>query len=223
VEGNSKKRDDILKEELERIVDAIYSLLPSENKISQLAFLAEGQDFTTMRETFPEMLKSRETRETVLDIVGLMVSERGIISKAYGKNLRDILTPIFSTMDDKNFRNTLSVAIGKPLSSPSREWLASRIDGLVESSKEDKTSKNALIVLKAMQEVFKRLSRYYVLEEELGEAVKEYLDSDELSTVLDRLRQYKLIEFRGTDEERRIEFSDDLRHHADLVADINIE
>ena len=47
--------------ETELVLNAFYSLMPTANRISQFLMLAEGQDFETLREAYPELLGDKKT------------------------------------------------------------------------------------------------------------------------------------------------------------------
>ena len=50
------------KDELENIINALFALMPTANRISQFVLLADGQDFEVMREAYPELLGDKRTR-----------------------------------------------------------------------------------------------------------------------------------------------------------------
>jgi len=69
--------------ETELVLNAFYSLMPTANRISQFLMLAEGQDFETMREAYPELLGDKKTRDKFLKILGYEI-ENGKIKEQYG-------------------------------------------------------------------------------------------------------------------------------------------
>ena len=56
----SDEEEPTFENELENLLNAFYSLMPTANRISQFLMLAEGQDFETMREAYPELLGDKD-------------------------------------------------------------------------------------------------------------------------------------------------------------------
>jgi len=62
----SDEEEPTFETELENLLKAFYSLMPTANRISQFLMLAEGQDFETMREAYPELLGDKKTSTAFL-------------------------------------------------------------------------------------------------------------------------------------------------------------
>lgn len=213
-----------LKDELKRIVDALYILTPAENKIIQFAFLAEGKDLEIMKKSFPELLEDKNTRKNFLDVIGLEVKPDGKIDSGgcyKGGCIKRIAKEIYEKLcdDESEFRNKLSVLIGEELEDPSRAWVNLRLEGLSALSKEEKAAKNAIIILKSLQEAFRKANTTRVSIDTLKEALKDEIDENELSEALGLLEQYNLITIFEYKDKRELVFSSELEKHADLLAE----
>jgi len=64
--------------ELGSLIDALVSIAPTRNKISQFILLVKGMPYSDAVKLFP-FLKNRRTREEIFNALGLQLSSTGTI------------------------------------------------------------------------------------------------------------------------------------------------
>jgi hypothetical protein len=203
--------------ELGNLIDAFFALMPTANRISQFVMLAEGQDFETMREAYPELLKDRNTREKFFKLLGYEIREGKIIG-SYPNEFRYLLnSPITSylrILSNEEWRNRIIAALLKETPNPELDWLRFRLQALKEA---DAT---AVLILKIGKTVGKERRNYVLEPKEILEALKEHMEltDEQLKAALDLIMQYKLIKEYGD----KYTFSDELTKYEDALDEIGV-
>ena len=207
--------------ELENLLNAFYAIMPTANRISQFIMLAEGQDFETMREAYPELLSDKKTRDKFLSILGYEI-EKGKIKEVYrfyeslGGAIKEGTSRFFKIPGDDEYRNRIIAALLKEIPNPELEWLTFRLQALKEA---DAT---AIAILKIWKAVAKETRNYDLEPKEILEALKDRmeLNEEQLKDALDLIMQYKLITKTYSE---KYTFSDELKRYEDVLDDIEVE
>lgn len=202
--------------ELESVVDALYALTPMGNRISQFIELAEGQDYDVMREAYPELLGSKNTRDRFFKIFGFEVRD-GKIRKAYSGELRNLIESTVSDFNRKfkrdDLRDKVISSLLKEIPNPELEWLVFRLHALKE------VDATAIAILKIWRVIAKETQQTgYFNADALLKDLKEYteLEEERLKDALNSMMSYKVIDKSG----ERYVFSDSLKEYLDVVDDI---
>ncbi len=126
-----------LKEDFKNLVKAIYALLPSRNRISQLLmFLPLKKEVVDM--LFPEITKDVDYWDVLKEVLGLYEDSYGNLNYRYsglGSLLRYFIQQLFEILKADITRGAISSLVGesKPLPNPEREWLELRVKAVLES------------------------------------------------------------------------------------------
>lgn len=217
----SDEEEPTFETELENLLNAFYSLMPTANRISQFLMLAEGQDFETMREAYPELLGDKKTRDKFLKILGYEI-ENGKIKEQYmfyeylGGTTKEGISRFFKILGNEENRNRIIAALLKEVSNPELEWLTFRLQALKEANA------IAIAILKIWKAVAKKTRNYDLEPKEILEALKEHmeLNEEQLNDALNLIMQYKLIT-KGYGE--KYTFSDELKRYEDVLDEIEVE
>jgi len=207
--------------ELENLLNALYALMPTANRISQFITLAEGQDFETLREAYPELLSDKKTRDKFLSILGYEI-ENGKIKESYrfyeslGGAINEGISRFFKIPGNEEYRNRIIAALLKEIPNPKLEWLTFRLQALKEADG------GAIAILKIWKIVAKEKRNYDLEPKEILEALKEHMEPNEeqLNDALNLIMQYKLITKTYSE---KYTFSDELKSYEDVLDDIEVE
>ena len=203
--------------ELGNLIDAFFALMPTANRISQFVMLAEGQDFETMGEAYPELLKDRNTREKFFKLFGYEIRE-GKIVKTYSdfrSPLDNSISSYLRIFSKEEWNNRITAALLKETPNPELDWLTFRLQALKEA---DAT---AVSILKIWKTVGKERRNYVLEPKEILEALKEHMEltDEQLKDALDLIMQYKLIKEYGD----KYTFSDELTKYENALDEIGVE
>lgn len=205
--------------ELENLLNAFYALMPTSNRISQFLLLAEGQDFETMREAYPELLGDKKTRDKFFRIFGYEI-RKGKIIGGYPHDFRYLLnsptTSYLRILSNEEWRDRIIAAILKEIPNPGLEWLRFRLQALKEA---DAT---AITILKIWKALAKETGNYDLEPKEILGALKEHmeLNEEQLNDALNLTMTYKLIT-KGYGD--KYTFSDEFKRHEDVLDEIEME
>jgi hypothetical protein len=164
--------------ELENLLNAFYAIMPTANRISQFVKLAEGQDFKTMKEAYPELLGDKKTRDKFLSILGYEI-ENGKIKERYrfyeylGGAIKEVTSRFFEIPGKEEYRNRIIATLLKEIPNPELEWLTFRLQALKEA---DATT---IAILKIWKAVAKETRNYDLEPKEILEALKEHIELSE--------------------------------------------
>jgi hypothetical protein len=214
----SDEEETTFKTELENLLNAFYALMPTANRISQFIMLAEGQDFETMKEAYPELLGNKKTRDKFFRIFGYKIEE-GKIKTTY-PGIKDVVSSAISSFvrsfKKEDTRNRIIATILKEIPNPELEWLTFRLQAL------KKADATAISILKIWKTVTKETKTYDLEPKELLETLQERmeLNEEQLKDTLNLIMQYKLI--TKTDSEKYT-FSDELKRYEDVLDDIEVK
>jgi len=203
--------------ELETLVDAFFVLMPTANRISQFLMLAEGQDFETMSEAYPELLEDKKTREKFLKLFGYEIRE-GKIKYGYS-GIKDLVsssnTSFLRLLSNEEWNNRITAALLKETPNPELDWLTFRLQALKESTP------TAIHILKIWKAVAKEARNYVLEPKEILEALKEHMEltDEQLKDALNLILQYKLIKEYGD----KYTFSDELTKYENALDEIGVE
>ena len=206
------------KTELENLLNAFYAMMPISNRISQFIMLAEGQDFKTMREAYPELLGDKKRRDKFFRIFGFKISD-GKIETTYPSEIRDMVSRAidssFRKLKDEEIRDRIIATILKEIPNPELEWLTFRLQALKE------VDATAITILKIWKAVAKETRNYDLEPKELLETLQKRmeLNEEQLKDTLNLIMQYKLITKSG----EKYTFSDDFKKYEDILDDIEVE
>lgn len=213
----SNEEEPTFETELETLVDAFFALMPTANRISQFVMLAEGQDFETMSEAYPELLEDKKTREKFFKLFGYEIRE-GKIKYGYS-NIKDLLsssnTSFLRLLSNEEWRNRIIAVLLKETPNPEEDWLMFRLQALKESTP------TAIRILKIWKAVAKEARNYVLEPKEILEALKEHMEltDEQLKDALDLILQYKLIKEYGD----KYTFSDELTKYENALDEIGVE
>ena len=209
--------------ELENLLNAFYSLMPTANRISQFIMLAERQDFETMREAYPELLEDKKMREKFFRIFGYGARDGEISHSSYYRNttylttrLKELIEWFFVVFGEAENRERIIAALLKEIPNPELEWLTFRLQALKEA---DAT---AIAILKIWKAVAKETGNYDLEPKEILETLKEHveLNEEQLKDALNLIMQYKLITKASGG---KYTFSDELKRYEDVLDDIEVK
>jgi len=209
------------KDELENIINALFALMPTANRITQFILLADGQDFEVMREAYPELLGDKKIRDRFFRIFGYKV-EDGKIREAYASSydiayirimLKNLIEYLFKILGRDENRDTVTATLLKEIPNPEEEWLVFRLQALKEASP------LAITILKVWKELAKETKTYDFEIKELSEAIKRHteISEEQLDDALDMLIRYKLITKTYGD---KYTFSEELKKYGDVLDEI---
>jgi|GEM_PF-2640766 len=219
----SNAEEPTFENELENLLNAFYALMPTANRISQFIMLAEGQDFETMREAYPELLGDKKTRDKFFRIFGFRI-DSGKITYSYSysstsnlpNKLKDLTDWFFGVFGKIEEREKITATLLKEIPNPELEWLTLRSQALKGA---DAT---AIAILKIWKAVAKETRNYDLEPKEILEVLKEHmeLNEEQLKDALNMIMTYKLITKRYGDE---YTFSEELKRYEDVLDEIRVE
>ncbi len=207
------------KDELENIINALFALMPTANRISQFILLADGQDFEVMREAYPELLGDKKTRDKFFRIFGYKIEDGKIretytsyddISRIFKEMLKNLIKQFFEMLGKDVNRDKIVAALLKEIPNPEEEWLVFRLQALKEASP------LAVVILKVWKELSKEAKTYDFEIKELLEAIKKHteISEEQLEGALNILMQYRLITKTYGD---KYTFSEELKKYGDVL------
>lgn len=123
-----------IKEHLNNLVDALIALSPSRNYLTQFLMILP-QDYPTLYDAYPDLLKDGETREFLEKGFGVSLQKEPI-SIGYGKfgeTLVAFIGKLFEKFEDKEFIDALNLLLkdirAEPIPNLHKEWLKLKIEG----------------------------------------------------------------------------------------------
>ncbi len=209
----------IVKEHLNNLVNALVALAPTRNYITQFLMVADEQDYPTMYEAYPELLKDEKMRKSLEKLFGTTFGSRVKIGYGKGREIISFINDIFTWFDEEDFREELSLMLKDvrqgDIPNLKREWVKSLLSG---ASNEPTYGDKSVKILKAMLKVneeercvsadvsFSELyNRTNIVEHELRRTI-EFLEN-----------KMKLVESRPNDNVR---MKDILSSHQDLIVEL---
>ncbi|ADI31257.1 hypothetical protein [Staphylothermus hellenicus] len=182
----TKSDEASIKEEFKKLIKAIYTLLPSRNKVSQLIMLLPLKE-EVIQDLYPELFEDIEYWEMFNSALGLYRSSEGKIhASGLADALKDFINRIFQILRDEKYRAAISALLGEISPNPEREWLEVRIKAVLKDPSIGSAAKKVLMLL-----VETRSASTKELPSKLN------IDEQELQHTIYALKNLKLVEING--------------------------
>lgn len=173
-------------DELKKLVEAIYNLIPSRNMLSQLIMLLPMK-FETLKEMYPELIEDYEYWTMLSSTLGIYITSDMEVSCAdMCIHIRDFIIDIFDHLKDGKVRATISMMTGMKILDPRLEWLEVRIKAAIEHASIGTIAKKVLTLL---------ITGVRATVEEL--ANKLNIDKGVLDECINILRTLKLVDINS--------------------------
>lgn len=204
--------------ELGSLIDALVSIAPTRNKISQFVLLVKGMSYNDAMKLFP-FLKDRRTREEIFNALGLQISPTGTIEftgQSFASGLSSILTGEMMILSNINIRNALSAALLRRVENLKEEWVYHRLQRVSREAQLSAHGKAAITILKFIRSLGEK-GGYIIEKSKLINYLKEQkIDEKTMKDAINLLINYKLIEVT----QDSITLADDVWHHLPLIDEI---
>ncbi len=204
--------------ELGSLIDALVSISPTRNKISQFVLLVKGIPYNDAIKLFP-FLKDRRTREEIFNALGLQISAAGTIeftSQSFASGLSSILVNEMMLLSNINIRNALSAALLRRVENLKEEWVYHRLQKVSREAQANNYGKVAITILKFIRSLGEK-GGYIVEKARLINYLKEQkIDEKTMKDAINLLIDYKLIEVT----QDSITLADDVWHYLPLIDEL---
>jgi len=189
----SDKQDDFI-EHLENFVNALIAISPSRNYLTQFLYIiyeTNGRmDYTTLHDAFPDLLKQKETRDTLSKLFGISFGSKVTLgSDKYGYKIASIVDYVFNLFSDENIRQGLRSLSNNKIEVPNleMEWIECKLNGAVL----EPTYKNELKTI--LQKIKEKVSKNeYITKDDLVNSGFDKKDVEQCVELLSN--SYALIE-----------------------------
>ena len=145
-----KSQEASIKEDFKNLIKAIYALLPSRNRVSQLIMLLPLRE-ESVEELFPELTEDVEYWEMFGFALGLSKNYyNGNIEASYNsiaRALRDFVNKVFEFLSDERNRAAISSLLGELVPNAEREWLEVRLKAILKNPLIGDVAKKILMLL----------------------------------------------------------------------------
>lgn len=142
-----------IREHLNNLIEVLIALSPSRNYITQFIIMLP-QDYPTLYDAYPEILKDEKIRNTLAQSFGVSLGSTISVSGGLGNEIRGFITRIFSIFEDENIRKQLDEFLKDirtdPVPNLKEEWIELKIKGV---SMEPTYGNDALRLLKLLAEI----------------------------------------------------------------------
>jgi len=212
-------------EEVNELVNTLIALAPTYSRIIQFVLLAEGSDYESVKEMYPDLMKDRKVRDRIFKALGMKVRDNGKIETelySLGRCLKNIISELFELFGRSDVRDKMTAALfNENISNLKEDWVASRLETLKEMSRESKAATVSILILKILKKLREEGGYTYEwlekdrIVENLGKEIEESVILD----AIDILLKYKLIK----QYDRKYGLSDDLWEYKLLIDDIEVE
>jgi len=196
-----------LREQLRNLIEALLSLVPSRNLISQLIMLLP-QDEDTLRSMYPE-LADRNFRDFLKVGVGLSYYDGRVeySGSSLSGVLRHFISQVFDVLNRPDVRAALSALTGITVPNVGEEWVRTRLETVSEEVGEDVVRRTLKALIAAGYD--------YKSFEELRNATS--LDEETLRKALLMMETYKLIEKPSNEDKYRL--TSDARSYMEFISE----
>lgn len=188
-----------VKEHLNNLIEALMALSPSRNYITQFLMMLP-QDYPTLYDAYPEILKDEETRSILTQVFGISLGAKIDAGYGFGNQIRDFLDKIFTALDNEKVRNALNEFLKnvrrEPIPNLRKEWAELRLKGV---SMEPIYGKDSLRVFRLLAET----KEPYEYRCDISDMIsKTGINEAKMRRIVELLIRYGLIEELGKDTYR---------------------
>jgi hypothetical protein len=183
-----------IKEHLNNLIEVLMALSPSRNYVAQFLMMLP-QDYPTLYDAYPEILKDEETRNMLQQVFGTSIGANIDVGYGLGNDIKSFIGIIFTRLEDDKVRSALSEFLKdvrkEPVSNLRREWAELRLKGV---SMEPTFGKDALRVFRLLAET-KEPSPYRC---DFSDIVRKTgINESTMRRIIDLLFRFRLIEGYG--------------------------
>jgi len=211
-------------QEVNDLVEILIALAPTYNRITQFILLADGSDYNSIKEMYPDLMKDRKVRDRIFKALGLRVRDDGKIEIEYytlSYYLKHIIGYIFELFSRSDIRDKITAALlNEKISNLKEDWVWSRLKAIEEMSKESKAASVAILILKILKKLREEGGYTYewVEKDQIIENLGKEIDESEILDAIDILLKYRLIE--QYDQKYRLSY--DVWEYKLLLDDIEV-
>ncbi len=217
-EASSTTSESEILNELGSLIDALISISPTRNKISQFVLLVKGLSYNDALKLFP-FLRDRKIREEIFNALGLQISSTGMIEfsgQSFASGLSSILINEMLLLSNTNIRNALSAALLRRVENLKEEWAYHRLQRVSREAQSTSQGKAAIMILKLIRNLGEK-SGYVIDKVRLVNYLKEQkIDEKTIKDAISLLLNYKLIEVT----QDSITLADDVWHYSPLIDEL---
>lgn len=218
IESSSVASESEILSELGSLIDALISISPTRNKISQFILLVKGLSYNDALKLFP-FLKDRRVREEIFNALGLQVSSTGTIEfsgQSFASGVSSILMNEMLLLSNTNIRNALSAALLRRVENLKEEWAYHRLQRVSKEAQSSSHGKVAVMILKFIRSSGEK-GGYIIDKTRLINYLKDQkIDEKVIKEAIALLLSYKLIDVM----QDSITLADDIWHYSPLIDEL---